>query len=192
MTKDQQCLSDLGLIDDIRRGVNASVAYRTLVNRYKDYAFTLAYRVLNNREEAEEAAQDAFVKAFKGLDGFNGSSKFTTWLYRIVLNAALTVKTRRRAATSDIEDARGLSVSVGGDELKVKEQRFYIQKGLALLSADDVRMISLFYLEEMSLEEVAEASGIEINTVKVKLHRARKRLSEVLQELMDGEAKSLY
>jgi RNA polymerase sigma factor (sigma-70 family) len=200
MTADQR--NDIDLIEDIRRGVNPTGAYRVLVGRYKDYAFTLAYRILNNREDAEEAAQDAFVKVFKGLSGFTGASKFSTWLYRIVVNAAITIKNRGgKIVTNGLLSVDSGQLSVDSSpQLKtdnsqrttITEQRYYIQKALALLSADDVKMISLFYLQEMSLEEVAEASEIEVNTVKVKLHRARKRLAEVLQELLPGEAKNLY
>ena len=169
-----------------------STAFRELVNRHKDYAFTLAYRILNSREDAEEAAQDAFVRAYNGLAAFNREAKFTTWLYRIVVNCALTVQQRRKMRTEDIDNAR---IIKGGndasDKLKQKEQKYYIQKALKLLSPDDVTMITLFYLKENSLEEIGETVGIETNTVKVKLHRARKRLAEAMQTLLKGEAKNL-
>jgi RNA polymerase sigma-70 factor (ECF subfamily) len=177
-------------IERVLRG--DTTAFRELVNRHKDYAFTLAFRILNSREDAEEAAQDAFVRAFNGLATFNREAKFTTWLYRIVVNCALTVQQRRKMQTEDIDNARILR---GGndstDNLKHKEQKYYIQKALKLLSPDDVTMITLFYLKENSLEEIAEIVGIETNTVKVKLHRARKRLADVMQQILKGEAKNL-
>ena len=173
-------------------------AFRELVNRHKDFAFTLAYRILNSREDAEEAAQDAFVRAYNGLATFNREAKFTTWLYRIVVNCALTVQQRRKKPTEDLENVHVIAkyeatkrVNDTSDSLKNKEQKFYIQKALKLLSPDDVTMITLFYLKENSLEEIAETVGIETNTVKVKLHRARKRLAEAMQNLLKGEAKNL-
>lgn len=182
--------NDAERIERILKG--DSTAFRELVNRHKDYAFTLAYRILNSREDAEEAAQDAFVRAYNALASFNREAKFTTWLYRIVVNCALTVQQRRKMQTEDIDDAKILrGANDTTDALKQKEQKFYIQKALKLLSPDDVTMITLFYLKENSLEEIAEIVGIETNTVKVKLHRARKRLADAMQNILKGEAKNL-
>lgn len=182
--------NDAERIERILKG--DSTAFRELVNRHKDYAFTLAYRILNSREDAEEAAQDAFVRAYNALASFNREAKFTTWLYRIVVNCALTVQQRRKMQTEDIDDAKILrGANDTTDGLKQKEQKFYIQKALKLLSPDDVTMITLFYLKENSLEEIAEIVGIETNTVKVKLHRARKRLADAMQNILKGEAKNL-
>jgi RNA polymerase sigma factor (sigma-70 family) len=177
-------------IERVLRG--DTTAFRELVNRHKDYAFTLAFRILNSREDAEEAAQDAFVRAFNALATFNREAKFTTWLYRIVVNCALTVQQRRKMHTEDIDNVKILrGATDASDGLKQKEQKYYIQKALKLLSPDDVTMITLFYLKENSLEEIAATIGIETNTVKVKLHRARKRLAEVMQHILKGEAKNL-
>jgi RNA polymerase sigma factor (sigma-70 family) len=188
--------SDIQLIERILRGETA--AYRALVNRHKDYAFTIAYRLLNNREEAEEAAQDGFVRAFNGLANFNREAKFTTWFYRVVVNAALTIQQKKKRPTEDLENAKnipyGSQVLRGSEEkniFKQKEQRYYIDLALKQLSLDDVVIITLFYLKEQSLEEIAEICQIEANSVKVKLHRARKRLAEVMQNLLKGEEKSL-
>jgi RNA polymerase sigma factor (sigma-70 family) len=189
--------SDIQLIERILRGETA--AYRALVNRHKDYAFTIAYRLLNNREEAEEAAQDGFVRAFNGLANFNREAKFTTWFYRVVVNAALTIQQKKKLPTEDLENAKNIpydsQVLRGSEEqniFKQKEQRYYIDLALKQLSTDDVVMITLFYLKEQSLEEIAEVCNIEANSVKVKLHRARKRLAEVMQVLLKGEEKSLF
>jgi RNA polymerase sigma factor (sigma-70 family) len=181
---------DSALIDAILKGNRR--ACRDLVNRHKDYAFTIAYRILQHREEAEEAAQDAFVRAFQALAGFNREAKFSTWLYRIVVNCALTIQQKRKIISDDLDEARLLR---GGDDLsnvlRQKEQRRFIDLALKQLSADDVTMITLFYLREMSLDEIAETLSIESNTVKVKLHRARKRLGESLEKIMGNEAKNL-
>jgi RNA polymerase sigma factor (sigma-70 family) len=180
--------SDYVLIDKILRG--DIFASRTLVDRHKDYAFTIAYRILNNREEAEEAAQDAFLKAFNAFANFNREAKFTTWFYRIVVNASLTIQQKKKLATQDIETAFYLKTD-DNNHLKNREQRYYIEMALKLLSPDDVTMITLFYLKEQSLEEIAAILGIETNTIKVKLHRARKRLADEMQEMLQGETQSL-
>lgn len=184
---------DILLIDRILKG--ETPAYRELVTRHKDYAFTIAYRILNSREDAEEAAQDAFVRAFNGLQNFNRDAKFTTWFYRVVMNAALTIQQKKKIVTEDIDNIPSNSVLLRGgdstDNLKRKEQQHYIKEALKQLSPDDVTMITLFYLKEQSLEEIRDIVGIETNTVKVKLHRARKRLAEALQDMMKGEQKNL-
>jgi RNA polymerase sigma factor (sigma-70 family) len=184
---------DLLLIDRILRG--ETPAYRELVNRHKDYAFTIAYRILNSREDAEEAAQDAFVRAFNGLQNFNREAKFTTWFYRVVMNAALTIQQKKKLITEDIDtlhtNSHVLRWGDYADTMKRKEQQYYIKEALKLLSPDDVTMITLFYLKEQSLEEIADIVGIETNTVKVKLHRARKRLADVMQDMLKDETQSL-
>ena len=185
--------TDIVLIDRILRG--ETPAYRELVNRHKDYAFTISFRILNNREDAEEAAQDAFVRAFNGLQNFNREAKFTTWFYRVVMNAALTIQQKKKISVENIDNIPTNSAILRGgdtsDNLKRKEQQYYIQQAMKQLSPDDVTMITLFYLKEQSLDEIAEIVGIETNTVKVKLHRARKRLADVMQDIMQGEAQSL-
>jgi RNA polymerase sigma factor (sigma-70 family) len=181
---------DIPTIERILKGEAA--AFRELVERHKDYAFTVALRILNSREEAEEAAQDAFVRAYNALATFNREAKFSTWFYRIVVNCALTVQQKRKIRTEDLDNAKILrGPSDATDAFKQKEQRHFIERGLKLLSPDDVTMITLFYLKENSLEEIAASIGIETNTVKVKLHRARKRLAEVMQEMMRGEQRNL-
>jgi RNA polymerase sigma factor (sigma-70 family) len=181
---------DIPTIERILKGEVA--AFKELVERHKDYAFTVALRILNSREEAEEAAQDAFVRAYNALATFNRDAKFSTWLYRIVVNCALTVQQKRKIKTEDLDKAQILrGGNDAADGMKQKEQRYFIERALKLLSPDDVTMITLFYLKENSLEEIAESIGIETNTVKVKLHRARKRLADVMQDMMKGEQKSL-
>ena len=187
-----QHIGDFALVEQILKGQDVSRAYRILVDRHKDFAFTIALRVLNNREEAEEVAQDAFVRAFKALHTFQRESKFTTWFYRIVLNAALSQKEKKKIVTDELDTARAIHTDLSTDNYKKTEQKYFIQRALEQLSPDDVSMITLFYLRELSLEEMAQATGIETNTIKVKMHRARKRMAEVLQEIMQGEERNLF
>ena len=167
--------------------------YRDLANRHKDYAFTVAYKIAGTREDAEEIAQDAFIKAFQALSSFNQESKFTTWFYRIVFNADLMFKRKNRIQTEDIELSQSAQyVAADTDRnLKISEQRQYIQKALNHLSSDDVMIITLFYLKEQSLEEIAQVVGISAETVKVKLCRARKRLAETMSKMLGKEVRTL-
>ena len=167
--------------------------YKDLANRHKDYAFTVAYKIAGTREDAEEIAQDAFIQAFQALPTFNQEAKFTTWFYRIVFNAALMFKRKNRIQAEDIELSQSAQyVAADTDKnLKITEQRQYIQKAFNHLSPDDVTMITLFYLKEQSLEEIAQVVGISAETVKVKLCRARKRLAETMSKMLGKEVKTL-
>lgn len=183
--------TDNSIIERILSGDKSG--YRDLANRHKDYAFTVAYKIAGTREDAEEIAQDAFIQAFQALQTFNQEAKFTTWFYRIVFNAALMFKRKNRIKTEDIElsqSAQSIPAN-SANELKMSEQREYIQKALNHLSPDDVTMITLFYLKEQSLEEIAQIVGISAETVKVKLCRARKRLAETMNKMLGKEVKTL-
>lgn len=184
---------DINILNRIRTGDKA--AFKELINRHKDYAFTVAYRILNNREDAEEVAQDAFMQVFRALYSFNADSKFTTWFYRIVFNAALMQKRKNKVMLIDIEtSSEAFQVSHSSDsavDLQKNERKNAIQKALQNLSADDTTMITLFYLKELSLEEIAEITKISAETAKVKIHRARKRLAEEMKKMLNEEVQSL-
>ncbi|MBC7921122.1 MAG: RNA polymerase sigma factor [Ferruginibacter sp.] len=177
---------DLALLDRILAG--DQTAYRTLIERHKSYAFTIAYRILRHREDAEEVAQDAFMKAFQSLTGFNREAKFTTWFYRIVFNAALGHQRRRQLPTTALEETPDHpEAATPADQLAAGDKSRYIQLAMNQLPPDDVTMLTLFYLREFSLEEMAAVTGIAANTIKIKLHRARKRLAEKLGSLLKDE-----
>lgn len=184
---------DITLLKRIQAGDR--LAYKELINRHKDYAFTVAFRILNNREDAEEVAQDAFLQVFKNLNGFNFEAKFTTWFYRIVFNAALMQKRKSRIFTEDIESSTQASLvsnlSDSSEDLRKTERQYAIKRAMQNLQADDVLLITLFYLQEQSLEEIAEITKISAETAKVKIHRARKRLAEEMKKHWKEEVKSL-
>ncbi|MCG8390959.1 MAG: sigma-70 family RNA polymerase sigma factor [Cytophagales bacterium] len=164
--------------------------YKILIDKYKRFAFTLAYNILNNSEEAEEAAQDSFIKAFRALAKFNRQAKFSTWLYRIVSNTAITYGRRNKVKKEDIELAKNISTAPAQNLEKQDQQRF-LHQGLSRLGEQDRLVISLFYLKELSLEEIAGIMDIKASLVKVKLHRARKRLANQMQFLLREEALNL-
>jgi RNA polymerase sigma-70 factor (ECF subfamily) len=173
------------------------VAFNALIDEYKAMAFTLALKLMKNREDAEEVAQDAFVKAYKNIGQFEGKSKFSTWLYTIVYNTALT---RLRKKQLDIQDIDSHSVefssafSESGMEwrnLQRDERSSYIKQALEQLVVEDQVVITLFYLNENSLAEICEITNWELSNVKVRLHRARKRLLIELEKLLETEVRSL-
>jgi RNA polymerase sigma-70 factor (ECF subfamily) len=161
--------------------------YAFLVERYKNMVFTLAIRMVKNREEAEEIAQDAFIKAFRSLSKFKGDSKFSTWLYKITYNSSIDyLKRAKRLIKSDLideinEDNLGLEQDVL-TLIEYKERKQVIEKALYFLPEDDRIIITLFYFEELSLQEISDIVGVKSNVVKVKLHRSRKKLYELLKD----------
>lgn len=183
--------SDISIIERILSGDKSG--YKDLANRHKDYAFTVAYKVVGNREDAEEVAQDAFIQAFHALATFNKEAKFTTWFYRIVFNAALMFKRKNKIQAEDIDRSQAAQAVPAdtADGLKSLEQKRYIQMALNTLSPDDVMMITLFYLKEQSLDEISQVVGISADTAKVKLCRARKRLAEEMKRMLGNELHSL-
>ncbi|MFA0962727.1 RNA polymerase sigma factor [Roseivirga sp. BDSF3-8] len=181
-------------IENARKGNPAGCRY--LIDRYKDYVFSIALRILSHREEAEEAAQDAFMKAFQGLGSFSGQSKFSTWLYRIACNEALARARKKKRYAVDIDDVEEVKLPWDSfadqyKQLEHKTRQKYIRMALDRLPDNDRLLISLYYLQEQSVAEVAEVTGQEANTVKVRIHRARKKLHTALAGLLETELKEL-
>jgi RNA polymerase sigma-70 factor (ECF subfamily) len=191
----QSKLSDIDLIRQTLAG-NQS-AYADLVKRHQRFVFTLAVRFTKSREDAEEVAQDCFIKAYRSLESFKQESKFSTWLYSIVYTTAMTSLRKKRVDTSSIDDEETYiqvaHVPSGFDANNVenKSRSFYLNQAIGQLTADDATIITLFYKGEQSLEEIAQTLGIEANSVKVKLFRARQRLKEKLERNLKHEVKEL-
>jgi RNA polymerase sigma-70 factor (ECF subfamily) len=177
------------LIDRILAGEQN--LYAELVNRHKSYAFTIALKILENKPEAEEAAQDAFIKAYHHLGSFNRESKFSTWLYRIAFNTAVSYKRKRKASYQSIENVIIEYGQEGEGTLERNDKKKFIRQAMAKLNEADQLAITLFYLQEFALEEIAEITGMQANTVKVRVHRARQRLADELQSILKKEAISL-
>jgi len=176
------------LIDQILEG--NKMLYNQLVVKYQGYAFTIANNILNSREDAEEVAHDAFVKAYRNLERFNRSAKFSTWLYRIVFNTAISYKRKNRITKESLDNAYYLSEPTPSG-LEVADQKKFINKALKNLLAEDKLALTLFYLKEHSIEEIAEITEMKISTVKVRLYRARKRLADELKNILKEEALTL-
>jgi RNA polymerase sigma-70 factor (ECF subfamily) len=191
----QSKLSDIELIEQTLVGNQA--AYADLIKRHQRFVFTLAMRFSKNREDAEEIAQDCFIKAYRSLSSFQRQSKFSTWLYSIVYTTAMTFLRKKRVDTDSIDDENTYiqleNHSSGFDTNSVenKSRSYYLNQAIAQLLPDDAAIITLFYMGEQSLEEISQALGIEANTVKVKLFRARQRLKEKLERNLKHEVKEL-
>jgi RNA polymerase sigma factor (sigma-70 family) len=191
----QSKLSDIELIEQTLTG--NQFAYADLVKRHQRFVFTLAMRFSKNREDAEEIAQDCFIKAYRSLSSFQQQSKFSTWLYTIVYTTAMTFLRKKRVDTDSIDDENTylqLENQSGGmknNMAETKSRSYYLQEAIGQLLPDDAAIITLFYMGEQSLEEIGQTLGIEANTVKVKLFRARQRLKEKLEKNLKNEVKEL-
>ena len=171
--------------------------YADLVTRYQNFVFTLALRYTPVREDAEEIAQDVFVKAYKALKDFRGESKFSTWLYSIVNSTSITFLRKKKLDISSLdnehvfEQAESKDSGMSANQVEVKSKVEMVTKAIQMLSPDDAKLITLFYKAEQSLEEIARILNMETNTVKVKLHRARTRLKEKMEKYFTQEVRDL-
>jgi len=165
-------------------------AYAELINRHKDKAMTLAVRMLKNHQEAEEALQDAFIRAFRALPGFEWKSSFSTWFYRIVFNVCSSMLSKRgdKAMVSldeENDEQLSLQLSAMDDEpdVTVEQQELtdIIKKEIAAMEAKYSAILTMFFLQEMSYEEIMEVTGLPLGTVKNRLFRARSALRNAVQ-----------
>ncbi len=161
-------------------------AFSVLVERYQNYVFTIAVRMLRNREEAEEVAQDSFIKAFEALSTFRGESKFSSWLYSITYRKTLD-RIRKNNNSRTIELVEEITESETEDIenalhfLQIQERNELIKKGIEELPEQDGAIITFFYFEELSIKEIAEITELSEDNVKIKLYRSRKKLFTLLK-----------
>lgn len=168
-----------------------SRAYAEVVRHYQHMVYTVCHRVLRNTEDAEEATQDTFVKAYQNLRGFSGGSKFSTWLYSIAYRTAISQGRKRRTDGHSVDELTLHPATASTLEIDRHDLKFHLEKALASLDREDASIISFFYLEEMSVEEIVTVTGLSASNVKVKLFRSRKKLSDALQNALGPEAASL-
>lgn len=172
-------------------------AFSTLVDRYKDLIFSLALKMVKNREEAEEVAQDTFIKVFNSLEKFKGDSKFSTWIYKVAYNTCLDrmKKNKKEEGNINIDDFSEHLVKTMENALSKmmdEERKKSIQDCLNLLPSDEGFLLTLFYFEDQSLEEIAKIMDITANNAKVKLFRSRKKLASILKEKLEPEIINYY
>jgi RNA polymerase sigma-70 factor (ECF subfamily) len=191
----QENKSDIELISQVLEGDKQ--AYAQLIKRHQRFVFTLALRFSKSREDAEEIAQDCFIKAYRALHIFKQTSKFSTWLYRIVYTTSMTFLRKKRLDTQSIDDEssiiqlEGRISELSSSEVEHKSKMVFVNLAISRLLPDDAAIITLFYQGEQSLEEIGQTLGMEANTVKVKLHRARHRLKEKIENILHQEVREL-
>lgn len=183
--------SEKSLIDAVKAGDIEK--YSLLVKLYSGKIYALANSLSKNREDAEEITQDVFLKAFKALDKFRGDSKFSSYLYRICYNESMN-RIRSRKIEVDIDNViiEDTAINDGFFQIKHNEQKEYLIAALEKLNPEYNMVLTLFYLEEQSYNEIVEATGMSLSNVKVKVHRARHSLAKVLNAMLKDEVKNLY
>ncbi|ADV49698.1 RNA polymerase sigma factor [Cellulophaga sp. E16_2] len=182
-------------IDKTLRGDAQS--FSILIDRYKHMVFTVAFKVTSTRENAEEVAQDTFVKAYHSLATFKGESKFSTWIYKIAYYGALDYlkKNNRRIKTSTITSDHDINISELTsvlDQFEMQDRREIIKESLEQLGAEESVLVTLHYFKELSLQEISEIMNIPANTIKVRLFRIRKKLADILENKLTPETIKSY
>ncbi len=159
-------------------------AFGYFVETYQDMAITIAYRICGNRQDAEDVVQESFVKAYRNLHSFRSESKFSSWLYRIVYNTAVTyAKTKVWISDSDVELTQINIESSDFDtetQILAAERTEMVQNVLNRIPKGDALLLTLYYMEDNSIKDIAKITGLNETNVKVKLFRARKLFKELL------------
>jgi RNA polymerase sigma factor (sigma-70 family) len=163
-----------------------SNAFRYLVDQHKNKAYNLAFRICGKHEEAEELTQDSFLKAYRSLANFKMNSSFATWLYRIVYNTAIShVRVKKKGVLSledfpaDAKDFAGINISE--EEAERDYRNSLINFALQKINEEERGLITLYYYEELSTEEISAICGISKSNIKVKLFRARQKMQEIIE-----------
>ena len=166
-------------------------AFQFLVEKYQYYVFSVTFNILKKREEAEEAAQDVFLKAYKTLESFRGASRFTTWLYTIAYRTAIDSQRRKVHHAYSLNDEENhiqivdQSTPTPDTKLNRADLKTHIERAIKQLKPKDAAIITLFYLNERSVKEIAQITGLTVTNIKTKLYRLRDHLKTILQKELD-------
>lgn len=185
---------DIQYIEAVKNGNISAFSY--LVEKYRNMVYSLALKLMKRPEEAEEMAQDTFIKAYQKIDTYEGKSKFSTWLYSITYNGCISELRKRRIEFASIDDR----VMSDQDEMKMydyyretkkEDQEKYLNLALSKLPEDDQVLVTLYYYEGQSMDDISLITGLTVSNIKVKIHRARKRMYALLHEMLQDEIYSL-
>jgi RNA polymerase sigma-70 factor (ECF subfamily) len=164
-------------------------AYASLVTKHKNLVFSIVLKIVSNREDAEEISQDVFLKAYQALSTFERKSKFSTWLYRIAYNAAISKTRKKKVEMVAIEETVITNYSTDEigrnmNDLDENDRPLILEKALLRLPEEDNLLITLFYKNENSIEDISGITGLSASNVKVRLHRIRKKLYEEMNGML--------
>lgn len=177
---------DIYYVGLIKRG--DTNAFIHIVRRYQRMVFTVVKKIVTNTEDAEDITQEIFIKIYQSLDKFRGDSEFSTWLYRIAYNTAITEvrKTRKEFLSFDdmTEKIPDHEVVDYFQDSSSEERLQYLDTVLKKLNPEDAFLITLFYLDNRSVQDISQISNLSVSNVKVKLHRIRKFMNTEINKLI--------
>jgi RNA polymerase sigma-70 factor (ECF subfamily) len=181
-------------IREILKGDSGS--FSPLVVKYNHLAYSLSMKILNKREDAEEAAQDAFIKAYNSLSSFQNGSTFKTWFFRIVYNTSISRLRTRKINEVKIDDVKISDAEIQATEdavghLNSDDRQKYLGIGLERLDPEERALLKLYYYDDFSMEEISVVTNLTVSNVKVKIHRSRKRLLQEMKFVLKDEIISI-
>ena len=180
-------------INQVKKG--ETEAFSWLVDTYRDMVYTICIRMLTVEADAEEAAQDVFVKAYRSIQGFQEKSKFSTWLYRIAYNQCISVIRKKVRMIDLVDELPDVEIDEGDlnglDNISAEERGRYLKMAIEALPETDGVVVTLFYYDELSLEEIADITGLTNSNIRIKLHRSRKKMHHVISESLKSELSSI-
>lgn len=161
-------------------------AFRQLIVNHKDMIYTIALKILKNPEEAEDVAQMVFIKAFQKIETFKRTALFSTWLYRIAYNLSISALRKQKQRNFEVNGlnveqfSNSLADSDDFDTLKKEEETMLLLKAIDSLEHEERGLISLYYIQDQSVEQISEITGLGQSNVKTKMFRIRKKLHTLL------------
>lgn len=169
-------------------------SFRFLIDRYKDKAFYVTYSIMRNEAFCDDIVQESFIKAFTKIKTYRGEASFSTWLMRIVVNESYKVLRRKKLELNhkiEISEINEIELNNSLKLIKEEEQKLYIDKTLKQMPQREALVLELFYLNDMSLKEMADVLNLKSDHVKVLLHRSRKQFFSILKLELQHELKTL-
>ena len=187
--------TDAYFIAEVLRG--NPEAFAPIVEKYRHLAFSLSMKITRNREDAEEAAQDAFIRAYRSLDSFKGGAAFKTWFFRIVYTTAISkVRSAKKIAVSleeyKLSDGEILDTENAIGQMGAEERSLQLHQAMEMLAPDESAILNLYYFEDLPVEEIAIIMDLTASNVKVKLFRTRKKLYEQLHGILNTSESLVY
>jgi len=158
-----------------------------LVERYKDIVFSIALKILKNHDDAEEAAQESFIKAYRSLHTYKAKAKFSTWLFRITYNTCISATRKKKPENISLNDIqiRDEVEEMDFEDIPEIKREKYVKAALKKLPDDEYTLILLYYYKDETIESISNITGLTVSNVKIKLYRARKKLYAILSEMLN-------
>ncbi|MFV0419650.1 MAG: RNA polymerase sigma factor [Dysgonomonas sp.] len=177
---------DIYYVQQIKNGHHDAFVH--IVRRYERMVLTIVSKIVSRRTDAEDIAQEVFIKVYQSIDKFREESGFATWLYRITYNTTISELRKRKHEFTAIEDNFANipddEISDRMDEISTEEKLSYLDLVLKKLSPDDALLITMFYMNDQSIQEISTITGNTVANVKVKLHRIRKFMNFEINKLI--------